>query len=78
MAQSEHPDIRAKKLTTPTTREINTACLILRGVQLGLTLSDIARLEVGELMDLLIESANDSYKYPKRGTAADFARLFGG
>lgn len=78
MAESERPDIRAKKLTTPTTREINTACLILRGVQLGLTLSDIARLEVGELMDLLIESANDSYKYPKRGTAADFARLFGG
>ena len=28
-------------------------------------------------MDVLIESANDKYKYPKKGTAEDFNKLMG-
>lgn len=78
MAEQQQNNKRIKKRIEPTTREFNTACLILRGVQLGLSLEDTCRLEVGELLDLLTESSNDSYDYPKKGTQADFARLFGG
>lgn len=51
---------------------------MLRAYSLGLTLADFVELEVGEIIDMLIEQANDSYEYPKKGTQEDFARLFGG
>ena len=67
-----------KKLTSPTTREITTPLIMLRGLSLGLTFYDMCELEVGEIIDMLIEQANDSYDYPKKGTQEDFAKLFGG
>lgn len=57
---------------------MNTSLLLLRGVQLGFSLDDILFLEVGELMDILIEAGNDSYDYPIKGAEEDFAKLFGG
>lgn len=56
---------------------MNTAVLMLRALQQGLSLEDMALLEVGELTDIFIESGNDSYDYPKIGTQEDYKRLFG-
>ena len=50
---------------------------MLRALQQGLSLEDMALLEVGELTDIFIESGNDSYDYPKIGTQEDYKRLFG-
>lgn len=57
---------------------MNTPLLILRGLQVGLRIADFDLLEAGDIFDLLTESANDSYDYPKRGTEEEFQRLFGG
>lgn len=57
---------------------MTTALLLLRATQAGLTLHDALMLEVGEILDILIEKSNDGYEYPTRGNQDDFARLFGG
>ena len=62
----------------PTTREMNTPLLILRALQVGLKITDFDYIEVGDIFDLLTESANDSFDYPKKGTVEDFNTLFGG
>lgn len=37
---------------------------------------DLEYIEVGELIDILIESNNDSYEYPARATQEDFDKYF--
>lgn len=56
---------------------MTSALVVLRGKQVGFTLDELDELTWGQLMDVLIESANDNYKYPKKGTAADFNKLMG-
>lgn len=56
---------------------MNTPLLILRALQVGLKIQDFDLLEVGDIFDLLTESSNDSYEYPKKGTEEDFQALFG-
>ena len=56
---------------------MNTPLLILRALQVGLKIQDFDLLEVGDIFDLLTESSNDSYEYPKKGTEEDFHALFG-
>jgi len=56
---------------------MNTALFILRGLQVGLRLEDFDTLEAGDVFDLLAESSNDSYEYPKQGTDEDFKAFFG-
>lgn len=46
--------------------------LILRALQLGLRLSDLDQITVGDLVDLIIESGNDEYEYPVKATQEDF------
>ena len=46
--------------------------LMLRAVQLGLRLSDLEEITIGDLVDMLIESANDGYEYPIKATQEDF------
>lgn len=57
---------------------MNTPLFILRGLQVGLRIADFDYLEAGDIFDLLTESANDSFDYPKKGTEEDFQALFGG
>lgn len=45
---------------------------------MGLRITDFEFFEVGDIFDLLTESSNDSYDYPKKGTEEDFKALFGG
>ena len=37
---------------------------MLRALQVGLKLSDLDYLEVGEVVDILIEQGNDDFNYP--------------
>lgn len=57
---------------------MNTALIMLRAIQLGLSIDDMGVLEMGELTDILIESSNDNYDYPRKATENDFKAMFGG
>jgi len=46
--------------------------IVLRALQMGLKLSDLDELTLGELIDILIEHDNDSYEYPVKATQDDF------
>jgi len=41
-------------------------------------LEELELLEVGELIDVLTESANDGYEYPVEATQEDMIGVFGG
>lgn len=58
-----------------TEREFNLPLFILRALQVGLTLDDFDRLEHGEIVDIITESANDEYPYKQVATQADFDRF---
>ena len=45
---------------------------MLRALQLGLSLSDLDQITVGDLIDMLIEYGNDSCEYPIKATQDDF------
>lgn len=56
---------------------MTSALLVLRAKQVGFTLDEIDSLTWGQLMDVIIESDNDNYKYPVQGTAEDYKKLMG-
>lgn len=56
---------------------MTSALIILRAKQVGFTLDEIDSLTWGQLMDVIIESANDKYKYPVKGTSEDYKKLMG-
>ena len=56
---------------------MTSALIILRAKQVGFTLDEIDSLTWGQLMDVIIESANDNYKYPVKGTSEDYKKLMG-
>lgn len=56
-------------------REDTTALVILRALQVGLTLDDLNELTVGDVMDILVERLNDEVEYPRKATKADFERF---
>ena len=56
---------------------MTSALLILRAKQVGFTLDEVDSLTWGQLMDVIAESSNDSYKYPKMGTSEDYKKLMG-
>lgn len=49
--------------------------LMLRALEIGLKLSELEEITVGELIDMLIEHSNDQYEYPIKATQDDFARF---
>jgi hypothetical protein len=56
---------------------MTSALTVLRGLQIGLSLDDMDALTWGQLMDIIVEQSNDSYKYPVKGTTEDYNRLMG-
>jgi len=46
--------------------------ILLRAVQIGLRLSDLETITMGDLVDMLTEFDNDSYDYPVKATQDDF------
>lgn len=49
--------------------------MLLRALQLGLTLQDLDYIEYGELVDMTIERSNDNQDYPQLATQEDFDRF---
>ena len=56
---------------------MTSALTVLRGLQIGLSLDDMDALTWGQLMDIIVEQSNDSYKYPVKGTTEDYNLLMG-
>lgn len=55
----------------PTDRPFNTAVMVLRALQVGLSLSDLDYLETGEVTNLIIERNNDGCQYRQLATQED-------
>lgn len=53
-------------------RQFNTPVMILRALQLGLTIEDLDYLDYGLLQDIVVEKSNDDYKYPVLATQDDY------
>ena len=58
-----------------TERPFTTGLYLLRCYQIGLRVADLFFLEVGEVMDLLIESGNDQEQWDYIATQEDFDRF---
>ena len=56
---------------------MTSALIVLRAKQVGFSLDEMDSLSWGQLMDVITESANDNFKYPKKGTKSDFEKLMG-
>lgn len=54
---------------------MNSSLFILRAIELGLSITDLDFLSLGEITDLFIEKINDSFDYPYKATQADIDRL---
>lgn len=59
-----------------TDRPHTTALFHLRTIQMGLTFRDLFHLTKGEIIDLIIESANDREKYDEQGNQDDIDHFF--
>lgn len=46
--------------------------LVLRALQIGLHLSDLEQITLGDLVDILIERENDEFEYPIKASQEDF------
>lgn len=68
-------NIKPKKRSRLTDRQFNTAVYLLRCFQLGLNVYDLDRLDIGLIMDVMIESGNDAEKYDYIATQEDFDRF---
>jgi len=47
----------------------------LRCVQIGIHIPDLDFLEIGDVLDMMTESGNDSHKYAQLATQEDFDRF---
>lgn len=54
---------------------MTTALLVLRAIQIGLSLDDLDSLEYGFIMDLITESGNDGETYQQLATQDDMDRF---
>ena len=51
---------------------------MLRCKQMGFGIEELDMLEYGMILDMMIESGNDTVKYPKKATQAQFREFIGG
>ena len=56
---------------------MSTALILLRAKQLNIGFEELEYLTVGDVIDMLTEQANDSYKWPYKATQSDIDKLFG-
>ena len=54
---------------------MTTPLLLLRCVQLGLSIRDLDLLTIGMVNDMFAESRNDDYKYATLATQEDFDKF---
>ena len=75
MAVEHRTDRRTKKPSRPTDRPMTTALFMLRCLQVGLSLDDLDKLEIGLVNDMFVEMANDHAEWDIKPTQADFDRF---
>lgn len=54
---------------------MTTALFVLRAYQIGLTLSDLDQMDYGFVLDMIIESGNDSEEYQTIATQEDMDKF---
>lgn len=54
---------------------MTTALFLLRCTELGLSMTDLEYLDMGMIFDMFTEKANDSLKYARVATQADFDKF---
>lgn len=54
---------------------MTTAVYMLRAVQLGLHIDDLDALDLGDVLDIMIESNNDKAEYKQLANQSDFDRF---
>ena len=55
---------------------MTTPLFMLRAAQMGISIADLELLSIGLVLDMYVESANDSYEYDTIGTNDDMRRMF--
>ena len=55
-------------------REMTTPLLMLRALEIGLSVRDLDLISIGLLLDMWTEKANDQVKYRRIATQEDFDR----
>lgn len=55
----------------PSARPESTALILLRCVQIGLSMADLDTLTLGMVYELFAEKANDSYEWGEEATLED-------
>ncbi|WP_071705054.1 hypothetical protein [Murdochiella vaginalis] len=56
-------------------REMTTPLLMLRALEIGLSVRDLDLISIGLLLDMWTEKANDQVKYRRIATQEDFDRF---
>lgn len=64
-----------KKSVRQTERPFSSALFILRCLQVGLSLTDLDYLTVGNVFDIISEKQNDGYEWDELATAEDISRF---
>lgn len=54
---------------------MTTALFLLRCVQLGLTIESLEELDIGLVLDMMVEKANDDYDWKQVATQEDFDKF---
>ena len=54
---------------------MNTNIFMLRAFSLHISMQDLEELEYGDVLDMMIESSNDTYSYPLKATQDDFDKF---
>ena len=71
-----HHTFHTKKKEREIDREINTGIYLLRCAELGLSMSDLDRLDMGMIFDMMTERSNDSWDgWAEKATQDDFNRF---
>ena len=55
----------------PSARQESTALILLRCIELGLSMADLDTLTLGMVYEIFSEKANDKYEYDELATAED-------
>lgn len=67
--------IHTKKIGRPTERPLTTALFMLRCLQVGLSLDDLDKIDIGLVNDMFIEMANDHEEWDYKATQEDMDRF---
>ena len=75
MENNQRTAVKTKKIGRPTERPLTTALFMLRCLQVGLSLDDLDKIDIGLVNDMFIEMANDHEEWGTLATQEDMDRF---